>query len=290
MRFFTSIVLVGLCAMANANPSTHMVNTGHSAQFRSQDSLGNYAFGYNEDHATGGTFRRETGSPGMAHGSYGLRTIDGRVRVVNYVADGHGFRANIQTNEPGVEDQDPASVLINKAAAIVAPYLNKQVHAAPAPMALSHSVEAPVIAAAPVAKYEPAIEAISPHYLSGSYAAGPVLGKYEPTGPILDGHAGSIGLESHVAAAASAPSTLLGKYEPTGPILDGHGAAPILSSYTTKTYASPAPILSSDDSASAALASSLIGKSAGYGPISLATSGPIYAGKALAGLSHLGKK
>ena len=83
-------------------------------------SLGNYAFGYNEDHATGGTFRRETGSPGMAHGSYGLRTIDGRVRVVNYVADGHGFRANIQTNEPGVDqDQDPASVLINKAAAIV---------------------------------------------------------------------------------------------------------------------------------------------------------------------------
>lgn len=56
----------------------------------------------------------------MAQGSYGLRTIDGRVRVVNYVADGLGFRANIQTNEPGVDqDQDPASVLINKAAAIV---------------------------------------------------------------------------------------------------------------------------------------------------------------------------
>lgn len=81
--------------------------------------MGNYAFGYNEDHATGGTFRRETGSPGQSQGSYGLRDIDGRVRVVNYVADGHGFRANVQSNEPGVGDQDPASVLINKAAAIV---------------------------------------------------------------------------------------------------------------------------------------------------------------------------
>jgi hypothetical protein len=82
-------------------------------------NIGNYAFGYNEDHATGGTFRRESGAPGVQVGSYGLRDADGRVRVVNYVADAAGFRANIQTNEPGVEPKDPAAVLINKAAAIV---------------------------------------------------------------------------------------------------------------------------------------------------------------------------
>ena len=52
-------------------------------------------------------------------GSYGLRDIDGRTRVVNYVADAGGYRANIQTNEPGVEPKDPAAVLINKAQAIV---------------------------------------------------------------------------------------------------------------------------------------------------------------------------
>ena len=47
-------------------------------------------------------------------GSYGLRDADGRLRIVNYVADELGFRANIQTNEPGVEPKDPASTLINK--------------------------------------------------------------------------------------------------------------------------------------------------------------------------------
>lgn len=114
MKFFA--VALGFCAIAAASAVPAVVNTGHSAQFRSQDvsqikhtlwteslttlknrqSHGNYAFGYNEDHATGGTFRRETGSPGMAEGSYGLRVADGRVRVVNYVADGLGFRANIQ--------------------------------------------------------------------------------------------------------------------------------------------------------------------------------------------------
>lgn len=87
--------------------------------FGQLQNIGNYAFGYNEDHSTGGTFRREQGGPGVMVGSYGLRDADGRNRVVNYVADAAGFRANIQTNEPGVEPKDPASVLINKAAAIV---------------------------------------------------------------------------------------------------------------------------------------------------------------------------
>jgi len=67
-----------------AGPAIGIVNTGSSAQFRSQDNIGNYAFGYNEDHATGGTFRRESGAPGVQVGSYGLRDADGRVRVVNY--------------------------------------------------------------------------------------------------------------------------------------------------------------------------------------------------------------
>lgn len=78
-------------------------------------NIGNYAFGYNEDHTTGGTFRRESGDAhGNKVGSYGLRDADGRLRIVNYVADALGFRANIQTNEPGVEPKDPAATLINK--------------------------------------------------------------------------------------------------------------------------------------------------------------------------------
>ncbi|OQR71573.1 cuticle protein 14-like, partial [Tropilaelaps mercedesae] len=38
----------------------------------------------------------------------GLTDVDGRVRVVNYVADGLGFRAAIKTNEPGTK-QLPAA-------------------------------------------------------------------------------------------------------------------------------------------------------------------------------------
>jgi hypothetical protein len=161
-----------------AGPAIGVVNTGSSAQFRSQDNIGNYAFGYNEDHATGGTFRRESGAPGVQVGSYGLRDIDGRVRVVNYVADAGGFRANIQTNEPGVEPKDPAAVLINKAAAIVA--------AAPvAAPVVAHAYAAPAIAhsyAAPIA-YAPRVASsysVSTQHVAGapavvSYAAPAVV-------------------------------------------------------------------------------------------------------------------
>jgi hypothetical protein len=154
-----------------------VVNTGASAQFRSQDNIGNYAFGYNEDHSTGGTFRRESGAPGVQVGSYGLRDIDGRVRVVNYVADAGGFRANIQTNEPGVEPKDPAAVLINKAAAIVA--------AAPVAAPVVAQYAAPAIAhsyAAPIA-YAPRVASsysVSTQHVAGapavvSYAAPAVV-------------------------------------------------------------------------------------------------------------------
>lgn len=94
------------------------VSTGVSSQYRSQNSVGDYTFGYNEDHPTGGSFRREAGNLAGKTGSYGLRDIDGRTRIVNYVADAAGFRASIQTNEPGVEPKDPAATLINKAVAV----------------------------------------------------------------------------------------------------------------------------------------------------------------------------
>ena len=81
-----------------------------------QKGYGNYAFGYNEDHATGGTFRKEKGGPGVQVGSYGLRDADGRIRTVNYVADALGFRASVQTNEPGVDPhQAPAAASVNGA-------------------------------------------------------------------------------------------------------------------------------------------------------------------------------
>lgn len=71
--------------------------------FLSFQTLGEYSFGYNEDHTSGGSFRRETSDRlGNKVGSYGLRIGDGRVRVVNYVADHNGFRADVLSNEPGM--------------------------------------------------------------------------------------------------------------------------------------------------------------------------------------------
>ncbi|CAN8017480.1 unnamed protein product, partial [Ixodes persulcatus] len=75
---------------------------------------GNYQFGYNEQHGTGGTSRWESGDgAGNKKGSYSLRGADGRTRTVKYVADGGGFRASIHTNEPGTAPSSPASAGIN---------------------------------------------------------------------------------------------------------------------------------------------------------------------------------
>ncbi|KAI1290375.1 Adult-specific rigid cuticular protein 15.7 [Halotydeus destructor] len=91
---------------------------GHSNTFRKQDDHGNYAFGYEiKDPKGAQNYRKESGDAhGNVHGSYGLQDIDGRWRVVNYVADKvHGFRAKIETNEPGTGNADTAAVIINGA-------------------------------------------------------------------------------------------------------------------------------------------------------------------------------
>ncbi|XP_054167310.1 adult-specific rigid cuticular protein 15.7-like [Oppia nitens] len=95
MKFF--IPLVCCIALSQALPG------GQSVSSRSQDDLGNYAFGYDIADEYGAQNGRE--EKGDAHGnkvgSYTIRDADGRSRRVDYVADAHGFRATIGTNEPG---------------------------------------------------------------------------------------------------------------------------------------------------------------------------------------------
>ncbi|CAN7988558.1 unnamed protein product, partial [Ixodes hexagonus] len=125
---------------------------------------GNYKFGYKESHTSGGSFRQEAGDAwGNKVGSYGLTDADGRVRVVKYVADGHGFRASVHTNEPGTAASHPAAAVYNaphKVAAVgvaVAAPVAKVAVAAPvavahaAPVAVAHSAPVAVAHAAPVA-------------------------------------------------------------------------------------------------------------------------------------------
>jgi len=105
-----------------------VVNTGSSVQSRQQDNHGNYAFSYDENSAHGGTFRNEKGSHGVQVGSYGLRDADGRVRIVEYVADAGGFRAKVKSNEPGVGPNAPAATVWN---GHVAPIPAPEIVAAP---------------------------------------------------------------------------------------------------------------------------------------------------------------
>jgi len=195
-----------LHAPAAALVAPAAIHTGSSAQFRSQDIAGNFAFGYNEDHATGGTFRRETGNAalGTVVGSYGLRDADGRLRTVNYVADRvHGFRAQIQTNEPGVEPKDPAAVAINK------------------PIVADAVPTAPVVAAAPV----PVVPA------APLYAPAPAAVVAEaPTVPLA--HSYQSVVSSHAVAAPAAVAAPLA-YAHAAPVAHGHlaPAATVVNSY-----------------------------------------------------------
>ncbi|GFY76981.1 cuticle protein 10.9, partial [Trichonephila inaurata madagascariensis] len=59
------------------------------------------------------------GAPAPSYGApaYGHEEkypdLHGIERVVEYVADEHGYRAEIKTNEPGTESQNPADVVLH---------------------------------------------------------------------------------------------------------------------------------------------------------------------------------
>ncbi|GBL54144.1 hypothetical protein AVEN_106116-1 [Araneus ventricosus] len=70
-----------------------------------------YAFGYSVKDHHSEQHRHETGNGhGAVVGSYGFTDARGIARQVNYVADHAGFRAQVNTNEPGTANQNPAAV------------------------------------------------------------------------------------------------------------------------------------------------------------------------------------
>ncbi|GIY48166.1 adult-specific rigid cuticular protein 15.7 [Caerostris extrusa] len=97
-----------------------LINTGVSTSARQQDGTAT---------ATG---RDPTPLPTSTVGA----------RRVDYVADGHGFRATVKTNEPGTAASAPAAALINSPyAGPVAPVVN---HVAPAAIAAPMALAAPL--------------------------------------------------------------------------------------------------------------------------------------------------
>lgn len=177
------ICLFALVAAASAVPllATSHLSTGTSTSSRQQDAAGNYAFAYNEQHATGGSSRSESGNPAGVVGSYTLNVADGRQRTVKYVADGLGFRAAISTNEPGTAASAPAAASINS------PF------AAPEPvpvLAVAPAVHAPVAVAhaAPYAPYGVA---------HGPIAHAPIAHAAVAVVPSVSGYSSSV---NHVSA------------------------------------------------------------------------------------------
>ncbi|KAH9371570.1 hypothetical protein HPB48_021231 [Haemaphysalis longicornis] len=74
-----------------------------------------YSFGYdNTDEYGTQQFHKEEGDANNAKtGSYGYRDANGLYRIVKYVADENGFRATIDTNEPGTLPGSSADAVFN---------------------------------------------------------------------------------------------------------------------------------------------------------------------------------
>ncbi|KAH9371035.1 hypothetical protein HPB48_003991 [Haemaphysalis longicornis] len=81
-----------------------------------------YNFGYDTvDEFGNRQFRSEQGdTSNRKTGSYGYRDVNGLYRRVNYVADANGFRATVDTNEPGTAPGASADAVFN-AAPVVPP-------------------------------------------------------------------------------------------------------------------------------------------------------------------------
>ena len=85
MKVFVALAALCVCASASYAPAVlapvaKVLSSGTSQSSRTQDSAGNYAFQYNEQHSTGGSSRQESGNGWAATGSYSLNVGDGRQR------------------------------------------------------------------------------------------------------------------------------------------------------------------------------------------------------------------
>lgn len=132
-----------------------------------------YSFGYETKDAYGNKqFRQEDSDhTGAKRGSYGYTDAHGIYRTVEYIADKHGFRAWIKTNEPGTANQNPADVEVNAVDSPVvhhAPAYSAPVHYT-APVHYDSYGSEPVVYKAPVVHKSPVV-----------YKAAPVVYKAAP--------------------------------------------------------------------------------------------------------------
>ncbi|KAH7965360.1 hypothetical protein HPB49_006507 [Dermacentor silvarum] len=174
-----------------------------------------YSFGYdNVDEYGNRQFRSEQGDSNNAKtGSYGYRDVNGLYRRVNYVADANGFRATVDTNEPGTAPGTSADALFN--AAPVVPPLPSDAAQIGAPAAYGARVSAPYNAGGYSSYgrygYSPNAGAagaygFSPYGRQGYVASGPAVGGYAYDGQSLYGDGGAGYAAGYAAGVYIAPS------------------------------------------------------------------------------------
>ncbi|XP_022652185.1 adult-specific rigid cuticular protein 15.5-like [Varroa destructor] len=95
-------VLFALVATVCAGLTSPAISIDSTVNSRAENGLDNYRFAHDEKHTTDSSFHSEADNPWGVIGPYGLADIDGRQRVVNYVADKLAFRASVKTNESAI--------------------------------------------------------------------------------------------------------------------------------------------------------------------------------------------
>ncbi|CAN7996624.1 unnamed protein product, partial [Ixodes hexagonus] len=115
-----------------------------------------YSFGYdNTDEFGTRLTRQETGDEFNGKtGSYSYTDAAGVHRTVNYVADADGFRATVDTNEPGTKTSEPADAsTVSGAVEGPHPVVVKAVHSTPVAVQAVHAAPVAVdaVQAVPVA-------------------------------------------------------------------------------------------------------------------------------------------
>ncbi|GIY50831.1 uncharacterized protein CEXT_96221 [Caerostris extrusa] len=108
------ILLIGIfCTLCK---SAVLNNPNRNGEIPEENEPKNPRIPYNFEYDTrdkNGTslFRKETSDgAGKVEGRYGYKDMFGIERIVEYIADENGYRAKIQTNEPGIENRNPAGV------------------------------------------------------------------------------------------------------------------------------------------------------------------------------------
>ncbi|KAK8756456.1 hypothetical protein V5799_000842 [Amblyomma americanum] len=106
--------LLILAALLSAGFSEPVTQPTHEDLRESINSPMPYGFKYEAYGEDGGGHTREESADGSGRvvGSYTIFTREGLLRRVFYEADHNGFRAHIETNEPGTKTSNPADVTI----------------------------------------------------------------------------------------------------------------------------------------------------------------------------------